>query len=480
MRERYDAIVIGAGLSGLLTGAILARRGRRVVLLEQGADVGGRIRSYDVDRFVIDAGAYLWPNLHLDRALAAAGATGFRGSEIPPLQVMRLFVQGTGGERFAFPWPGRTESPAALAAAAAGLGVDAATFRALTRLWDRLAALSDAEVAALRHAPLREALPRFTSEPEVAQAFRRNVMLFGTYAPADASMAECIGLRRRPSGGPRPRPEVAGANAGGGVRALPQAIHAAFEAAGGELRLRHTVDQIVVEGGAVRGVLLHDASPFQQRVDAPVVVSSIPIERLFAVLAPTHFPPDFVANAARFAVVGGTISAAFAFDGLPRLRATGEEDAFPGWTRLLIGPAREFGGGFLWATLHSPHNAPAGKHVLQAMRLSPHQDLADAARVRSVHDAFRAMLDEIYLDVEPKLLWERRWINRDGSEYMITAAPRPPLEPPGVDGLYLVGESTEGGAVQMDNAALSAVRAADLIAPGELRTDARSASSGPS
>lgn len=463
MAERYDAIVIGAGLSGLLTGAILARRGRRVIVLERSADVGGRIRSYEVDGFVVDAGAYLWPNLHLDRALAAAGATSFRGSVIPPLQIMRMFVHGTSGQRFSFLWPGRAESPAMLAAAAAGLGADAETFRALTQVWDRLAALSDDEVDTLRHTPLRDALPRFTTEPRVAEAFRRNVMLFGSYEPDDASMAECIGLRRHAVGGPQPKPEVAGANPEGGVRALPRAIRAAFDSAGGELRLSHTVDQILVEDGRVRGVLAHGASPFQERIDAPFVVSSIPVAQLFEVIAPSHFPQDFVANAARFRVIGGTISAAFAFDSLPRLRATGEEDTFPGWTRLLIGPAREFGGGLLWATLHSPHNAPPGKHVLQAMRLSPHRDIADATRVRFVHDSFRAMLDEMYLDVDAKLLWQRQWINRDGSEYMIAAAPKPPIRAPGVAGLYLVGETSDGGAVQMDNAALSALCAADAI-----------------
>ena len=105
-RSDWDVIVIGAGLGGLLAAAILARRGRRVLVLERETQVGGRLRSYDVDGYVIDAGAYLWPNLHLDRALAAAGASGFRGSHIPPAQVLRVFVQGQGGRRFPFPWPG--------------------------------------------------------------------------------------------------------------------------------------------------------------------------------------------------------------------------------------------------------------------------------------------------------------------------------------------------------------------------------------
>ena len=91
MQERWDAIVIGAGLGGMLAGAILARRGKRVLILEREADVGGRLRSYDVDGYVIDAGAYLWPNLHLDRALAAAGADTFsrrRDLRLPPPRVV--------------------------------------------------------------------------------------------------------------------------------------------------------------------------------------------------------------------------------------------------------------------------------------------------------------------------------------------------------------------------------------------------------
>src|SRR5262245_6862898 len=103
--EHFDVIVVGAGLGGMLAAAILARAGRRVLIAEREARVGGRLRSYELDGFVIDAGAYLWPNAHLDAALAAAGVTGFRGSTIPPDQMMRMFVQGQGGRRFSFPWP---------------------------------------------------------------------------------------------------------------------------------------------------------------------------------------------------------------------------------------------------------------------------------------------------------------------------------------------------------------------------------------
>jgi phytoene dehydrogenase-like protein len=288
-------------------------------------------------------------------------------------------------------------------------------------------------------------------------------MLFGSADPQSAAMADCVGLVRRR--GPQARPECAGANPGGGVRALPRAIAASLAGHGGEIRLGCVVEQIAVESGRAVGVIARDrAQPFQRRLGAAAVVCNAPVWQLFELLAPHHCPEQLVADARRCGVVGGVIAAAFAFDRLPRLRESGEPDAFPGWTRLLTGSDAAFGGGMLWATLHSPHNAPPGQHVLQAMRLSSHADIADAARVAAVQGAFRDMLDEIYLDVSERLLREWRWVTRDGSEYMIHAARKPPVRLPGVAGLYLVGESTDVPAIQMDAAALSALQCAEMLA----------------
>ncbi|MDO8981980.1 MAG: NAD(P)/FAD-dependent oxidoreductase [Afipia sp.] len=50
---RYDAVIVGAGLGGLTTGAILARAGRKVLVIERSNSVGGAASSYKVgDLFV--------------------------------------------------------------------------------------------------------------------------------------------------------------------------------------------------------------------------------------------------------------------------------------------------------------------------------------------------------------------------------------------------------------------------------------------
>ncbi len=50
---RYDAVIVGAGLGGLTAGAILARAGRQVLVIEKSNSVGGAASSYKVgDLFV--------------------------------------------------------------------------------------------------------------------------------------------------------------------------------------------------------------------------------------------------------------------------------------------------------------------------------------------------------------------------------------------------------------------------------------------
>lgn len=53
---KYDAIIIGAGLSGLVAAHRLKQMGRRVLLLESGDRIGGLIQSLDVEGFLIEQG----------------------------------------------------------------------------------------------------------------------------------------------------------------------------------------------------------------------------------------------------------------------------------------------------------------------------------------------------------------------------------------------------------------------------------------
>lgn len=55
--ERYDTIVVGAGVSGLAAARLLSRAGQRVVVLEARDRIGGRLHTERVDGRVTDLGA---------------------------------------------------------------------------------------------------------------------------------------------------------------------------------------------------------------------------------------------------------------------------------------------------------------------------------------------------------------------------------------------------------------------------------------
>ncbi len=52
-----DVVIIGAGLAGLMAGRVLADAGKRVLLLDQGSHVGGRLATRQIGGGAADYGA---------------------------------------------------------------------------------------------------------------------------------------------------------------------------------------------------------------------------------------------------------------------------------------------------------------------------------------------------------------------------------------------------------------------------------------
>lgn len=55
---KYDIIVVGAGVTGLLSALVLSKHGKKVLILEKSKHVGGNCNSYVVDGFQVDTGAH--------------------------------------------------------------------------------------------------------------------------------------------------------------------------------------------------------------------------------------------------------------------------------------------------------------------------------------------------------------------------------------------------------------------------------------
>ena len=72
--DRYDAAVVGAGIAGLVCGAVLARGGARVALLDHGRRPGGRVQTIAHQGYAVDLTPLPWEATGVREALASAGA----------------------------------------------------------------------------------------------------------------------------------------------------------------------------------------------------------------------------------------------------------------------------------------------------------------------------------------------------------------------------------------------------------------------
>ncbi|WP_430869166.1 flavin monoamine oxidase family protein [Demequina aurantiaca] len=79
--DRYDTLVIGAGVAGLTAARLLTQAGRRVVVLEARDRVGGRVWTERTDGMVTDLGASWIHGIDDSPVAAAAGAFGMRTVE---------------------------------------------------------------------------------------------------------------------------------------------------------------------------------------------------------------------------------------------------------------------------------------------------------------------------------------------------------------------------------------------------------------
>jgi phytoene dehydrogenase-like protein len=95
MKDRFDVIIIGSGIGGLVCGAKLAKEGQKVLILERHALPGGCVTSVRKKGYNFDYGAHLFGSCNKDGILRYY----LRELGVSDLEFIRLDP----ADRFVFP-----------------------------------------------------------------------------------------------------------------------------------------------------------------------------------------------------------------------------------------------------------------------------------------------------------------------------------------------------------------------------------------
>jgi phytoene dehydrogenase-like protein len=384
-REQWDAVVIGAGIGGMVCAGYLAASGRRVLVLEQHDVAGGnshvfrRRRSYEFDvgvHYLGDCGS----GGVLPSILAGLGVPdhvtflpmdpdGFDRVILPSLAV----DVPAGWERY------RDRVTRAIPAEADGIGRCVDILRAVGEFahWalhdpvDQVAAYQrQADVLRWSRRRMARLFDEYRLSPRARTLLAAQSGNYGS-APADTPVSvHATMLDHFLRGAYYPE---------GGGQVLVAALVEALEAHGGELRTRRIAERILIERGQATGVRLADGS----EIATPLVVSNADYRRTVLDLCggEENFAPSVVART-RSATMRLPLSAAYvALDTELCVPANaniwwfGDEDIERGYARVAAGRIDPAPFAYLsFASVKDPHGravCPPGHSNFQVMTLSP-------------------------------------------------------------------------------------------------------------
>ena len=270
------AVVIGAGFGGLAAAVRLLVRGYRVTLLDRLDQAGGRARVFRDDGFTFDAGPTIVTAPFLFEELWAIA--GEKMSDHVTLAPTTPFYRIRWGDGTSFDYTG---DPVAMRK-------EIARFNPRdVEGWEKLLAhaerIFDVGFSALAHAPfgrmrdmarvapdmirlenyrtVHSLVSKYIEDERLRQVFSFHPLLIGGNPMSASSIYALIAHLERKWGVHF---------AMGGTGALVKGLVELIERLGGTVRLNTEVEEIVVEGGRARGVLIKG----QERLDADLVVSN--------------------------------------------------------------------------------------------------------------------------------------------------------------------------------------------------------------
>jgi prolycopene isomerase len=281
-KPEYDVVIIGTGMGGAATGAVLASQGCKVVFLEKNEKIGGACSFYEKEGVHVDVGAHFFsrgnrgPIGEVQRRLGAEPSVKFlRRNPLMRIQ----------GPSFDITADARLRSlPRFYASMFRQFGVRPSQIMSLIKRTFASLVLSDRDIQSMNQKRLEdEALP-VDQNPRL-MLFNSTMMglyfviPFSWVSAGEAAWCTQKAMMDQASGYPR-----------GGAAAIPQAFLDGAQALGAKLERNCRVKKIAVQRGKTVGVETTDGRFFSSRA----VVSNTSLKDTVRLTGKQRFTPEYL------------------------------------------------------------------------------------------------------------------------------------------------------------------------------------------
>lgn len=408
--DAYDAVIIGAGIGGLMTGTGLAKAGKKVLILEQLSFTGGKYTHLvSPEGYAINTAAWTCPgpNSRIGKLCRKLGA------EIQWVTIHD--IQSTGdhwvvlkdGRRFTC----LDEAQKTLVGGAAGM---ANVYRWIADMYNPRVTYPDTMTA-------REYIQKFIPGNPVYEQYVETII---THCFASQTVDYFSAMETRRAIVDSIEQMADWGTAIGGVAAITGALEAAFRKYGGEIALHTRVSSIDILEGKARGVTLSNG----RKIQADIVIHNAGIKRFIQLAGRENLPPVYLKRLE--SAIPANVAALVLCTNRPLLGADHSLLHTMGWERTLNCYA---------PTFFDPALAPQGRHILDVFWvMQPPYDLS--AELELV----LAQLHEVFLEFDPVVekqipmfftgMWTAEMAHRIGQSGSDRLDPQTPCE-----NLFLAG-----------------------------------------
>ncbi|NVM01201.1 MAG: NAD(P)/FAD-dependent oxidoreductase [Candidatus Helarchaeota archaeon] len=437
--KKYDAVIIGAGLGGLMTAAGLVQAKKKVLVLEKADFIGGKYTEIDYKGYKVTTGAWsnMGKNSHIDNFCREVGAN----IDYITLKQIRK-ERGTPGLLGKIRYKnGKEFFPTSTISSP----FSKSEMQEYSKVMIGLVSKDLEGIDRSKNTSVYDYIQNFTKSDKIIKLLDSLIGIASGLNTKTIPTSEYKIILQDSSG-------IASGNFGfpiGGIKSIIDALEKVIIAKGGKISTKNAVKKVLIDGNSAVGVQLEDG----ETIYSDLIINNSGPKNLLTLCGRNKFPSSFLKKVDKLI----PIDALAIICGLNKPIS---EDV-----PMIITPDCDRIAGIFEPTFFDPSIAPPGKTMIDIFAPLKTKDIKKEIdlTVKDLEDLYPGILDPSNLDFQLNMVFAGDFPAAEGAQtFGQTGSDRIDPKLP-VNNLYMVGAEAIGSGVAADLIPIGVCKALDYI-----------------